>query len=134
MDKINIAQLLESLSIEKNQEKVFQAGESAGASGSFFFFSHDDRFLIKTVSKSEKQVIDEILDEYICHLSDTQNKSLLARIYGLFLIESSFFKNVYIILMQNTSKITDKDNIKYKFDLKGSRVSRYVNLGKIQKK
>ena len=129
LDKINIEHLLESLSIEKNQEKVFQAGESAGASGSFFFFSHDNRFLIKTVSKSEKQVIDEILDEYICHLSDTQNKSLLARIYGLFLIESSFFKNVYIILMQNTSNISDNNNIKYKFDLKGSRVSRYVDLG-----
>lgn len=31
--------------------------------------------------------------------------------------------------MQNTSNISDKNNIKYKFDLKGSRVSRYVDLG-----
>lgn len=62
MDKITVQQLLDSLSISKNQEKVFQAGESAGASGSFFFFSHDDRFLLKTITNSEKQVISDILD------------------------------------------------------------------------
>ena len=105
---------------------MFEAGESAGASGSFFFFSHDDRFLLKTISNSEKVVIEEILDDYIDHLTDTDNFSLLARIYGLFVIESSFFKSINIILMQNTSKILNNENIKYKFDLKGSKVSRTV--------
>lgn len=42
--------LEQSLSPEFNMEQVFQAGEGAGKSGSFFFFSHDRRFLIKTMS------------------------------------------------------------------------------------
>ena len=71
MDNIKIEKLLDSLNINKNQDKIFQAGESAGASGSFFFFSHDERFLLKTISNSEKQVITDFLDEYICHLEDT---------------------------------------------------------------
>ena len=40
-----------SLSPDANREQVFKAGEGAGRSGSFFFFSHDSKFIIKTVSK-----------------------------------------------------------------------------------
>ena len=42
-----------SLSPKFNMEQVFQAGEGAGRSGSFFFFSHDNKFIVKTMSKEE---------------------------------------------------------------------------------
>lgn len=48
-DGISSYDLMDSLSIEKNYKMVFRAGEGAGASGSFFFFSYDNRFLIKTL-------------------------------------------------------------------------------------
>lgn len=32
---------------------VFKAGEGAGRSGSFFFFSHDRKFIIKTMTRTE---------------------------------------------------------------------------------
>jgi Phosphatidylinositol-4-phosphate 5-Kinase len=35
---------------------VFNAGEGAGRSGSFFFFSHDKRFIIKTMSDAERKL------------------------------------------------------------------------------
>jgi hypothetical protein len=40
---------------------VFKAGEGAGRSGSFFFFSHDRKYIIKTMTQSE-------LDLYLQHL------------------------------------------------------------------
>lgn len=43
-----------SLHPKHNVEMVFKAGEGAGKSGSFFFFSHDKKFLIKTMYESEK--------------------------------------------------------------------------------
>jgi hypothetical protein len=43
----------ESLSPKYNREMVFKAGEGAGRSGSFFFFSHDRKFIIKTMTKHE---------------------------------------------------------------------------------
>jgi len=43
----------ESLSPKYNREMVFKAGEGAGRSGSFFFFSHDRKFIIKTMTKLE---------------------------------------------------------------------------------
>jgi hypothetical protein len=40
---------------------IFKAGEGAGKSGSFFFFSHDHRFIIKTMSSGELKLISKIL-------------------------------------------------------------------------
>jgi len=54
-----------SLSIEFNRHRAFKAGEGAGKSGSFFFFSHDDRFLIKTVNQREKGIMLKMLDDYV---------------------------------------------------------------------
>lgn len=73
MDGITQKQLLSSLDIIQNKEKVFQAGEGAGASGSFFFFSYDNKFLLKTIPISEKKILIDILDDYIQHLKDTDN-------------------------------------------------------------
>jgi hypothetical protein len=52
---------------------VFKAGEGAGASGSFFFFSHDNRFLIKTLQSEEKHKMLSMLDDYVDHIKTTGN-------------------------------------------------------------
>ena len=41
LDNITYSDLCESLDVTKNRKGVFKAGEGAGASGSFFFFSKD---------------------------------------------------------------------------------------------
>ena len=52
IDGYNIESLKKSLdpAIEKNIEAIRKAGEGMGKSGSFFFFSHDNEFLIKTMT------------------------------------------------------------------------------------
>jgi hypothetical protein len=52
---------------------VFNAGEGAGESGSFFFFSKDKKFLLKTMRGSEKQKILEMLDGTIEHFKENKN-------------------------------------------------------------
>ena len=49
----NFDVLYQSLSTKFNRNQVFRAGEGAGRSGSFFFFSHDNKFIIKTIPKDE---------------------------------------------------------------------------------
>ena len=49
----NFDVLYQSLSPKFNRNQVFRAGEGAGRSGSFFFFSHDNKFIIKTIPKDE---------------------------------------------------------------------------------
>jgi hypothetical protein len=43
----------QSLAPENNIDMVFKAGESQGKSGSFFFFSKDRHFIIKTMTNSD---------------------------------------------------------------------------------
>lgn len=52
-DGINFQRLFMSLDYKKNRDQIFSSGEASGASGSFFFFSHDRRFIVKTMSKAE---------------------------------------------------------------------------------
>jgi 1-phosphatidylinositol-4-phosphate 5-kinase len=126
IDKIDPEDIMKSLSIEDNIEKMFQAGQGAGASGSFFFFSKDNRFVIKTMTKHEKLVLGEILDDYIDHLTLTENKSLIARIYGVFTIETNQYNSIDVYIMQNTVILNDNNNPTMKFDLKGSTAKREV--------
>ena len=51
----------QSLSPSANRDQVFKAGEGAGRSGSFFFFSHDRKFIIKTMTKEELKLMLSIL-------------------------------------------------------------------------
>ena len=90
---------MESLSLEENRKMVFKAGESAGKSGSFFFFSHDNKFLIKTMKKEEKRIMLGMLDDYINHIKITDNNSLIARIYGIYTLKSNYFTDLDILVM-----------------------------------
>ena len=84
MNNISDESLMQSLDVNKNRKMIFKAGESAGKSGSFFFFSHDHKFIIKTLKGNEKQLLINILDDFIEHFKKNENKSLMARIFGIF--------------------------------------------------
>lgn len=77
-----------------------------------------------------------MLDSYIDHIVHSDNKSLLVRIYGLFTIQSSYFSNLDVILMENINNNFHAMNAKlYTFDLKGSYINRrdQYKKGKILK-
>lgn len=78
---------------------MFKAGQGAGKSGSFFFFSSDRKFVIKTISKTEKDVLLNMLDDLISHYEKTNNQSLIARIYGVCKVKSKSFAQFYIVIM-----------------------------------
>ena len=47
---LTIQMLEHSFSPLLNYDQVFKAGEGSGKSGSFFFLTHDEKFMIKTIS------------------------------------------------------------------------------------
>jgi 1-phosphatidylinositol-4-phosphate 5-kinase len=60
--------------------------ESEGKSGSFFFFSHDHKFIIKTITNSELQtMLGKFMQNYHEHCL-SHPESLLTRIYGIYSI------------------------------------------------
>mmetsp|Transcript_33104 Transcript_33104/g.23875 ORF Transcript_33104/g.23875 Transcript_33104/m.23875 type:complete len:128 (+) Transcript_33104:1607-1990(+) len=104
---------------------VFKAGEGAGKSGSFFFFSHDRKFIIKTMTSTELDLFLRILPDYMNHLKKNKT-SLIAKIFGVFTVRADSIHEVSIILMENTLRLKDSSNLKHVFDLKGSIVKRNV--------
>ena len=99
MDNISPDDLMKSLNVELNRNRVFKAGEGAGASGSFFFFSKDNRFIIKTMQAPEKDKFLAMLDKYIEHIKRTKNKSLIGRIYGIYTIDTNYYVPMHLMIM-----------------------------------
>lgn len=104
-----------------NANQVFKAGEGAGKSGSFFFFSHDNRFIIKTMSSEEMGWLHEIMPQYVEHFKRNPC-SLIAKIFGTFTVQIAGLVPVKVLLMENTLQV--QDNLDKLFDLKGSWVAR----------
>ncbi len=52
--------------------------------------------------------------------------SLLAKILGIYTVNTSHIENCHIMLMENTCQLKNKNELRYIFDLKGSMVDRKV--------
>ena len=55
---------------------------SPGKSGSFFYFSRDYKYIIKTIHHAEHKLLRKILRDYYKHVVENPN-TLLSQIYGL---------------------------------------------------
>lgn len=100
-DNITNEDIIKSLNPNDNREMAFKAGEGSGKSGSFFFFSHDRGFIIKTMNSSEYSTFLKFFKQYMHHLMVNKN-SLLARIYGIFTVNIEKLAPVHLIMMGNT--------------------------------
>lgn len=61
LNNVTDEDVIKSLDPSKNIKNIQNAGEGAGASGSFFFFSSDKRFILKTMSRREINQLIRIL-------------------------------------------------------------------------
>ncbi|XP_021910888.1 phosphatidylinositol 4-phosphate 5-kinase 7-like isoform X2 [Carica papaya] len=55
---------------------------SPGKSGSIFYLSHDDRFVIKTLKRSELKALLKMLPSYYRHVGKHEN-TLITKFFGL---------------------------------------------------
>lgn len=110
--------------IQANISQILKSGEGMGKSGSFFFFSHDGNFLIKSMTTDDFNTFMKLFRSYFEHVNCFAD-SLLARIYGIYSVKMADMNPVYLILMGNTKPCQD-EFIKKIYDLKGSMVKREV--------
>ncbi|XP_061598292.1 phosphatidylinositol 4-phosphate 5-kinase type-1 alpha-like isoform X2 [Cololabis saira] len=93
---------------------------NSGASGSLFYVSSDDEYIIKTVQHKEAEFLQKLLPGYFMNLN--QNKrTLLPKFYGLYCVQAAG-KNIRIAVMNNLLPNTVRMHLKY--DLKGSTYKR----------
>ncbi|KIO21250.1 hypothetical protein M407DRAFT_80598 [Tulasnella calospora MUT 4182] len=94
---------------------------SPGKSGSFFYFSRDYRFIIKTLHHGEHKFLRRVLKQYHAHLKANPH-SLLSRFYGLHRVKMPHGKKIHFVVMNNL--FPPHRDIHETYDLKGSTVGR----------
>mmetsp|Transcript_50855 Transcript_50855/g.99705 ORF Transcript_50855/g.99705 Transcript_50855/m.99705 type:complete len:724 (+) Transcript_50855:98-2269(+) len=97
---------------------------SNSKSGEWFFFSHDKRYMVKTISHDEARILITMLPKYFDHLMKYPD-TLLTRFYGLHKVipaKGKGGRSCYFIVMGSVF-FTDK-RIDTIFDLKGSTLGR----------
>ncbi|XP_020574505.1 phosphatidylinositol 4-phosphate 5-kinase 9 [Phalaenopsis equestris] len=94
---------------------------SPGKSGSVFFLSQDDRFMIKTLRKSEVRVLLRMLPNYHHHVKTYEN-TLITKFFGLHRVKPSSGQKFRFVVMGNM--FCTELRIHRRFDLKGSSLGR----------
>ncbi|KAK7888091.1 Phosphatidylinositol-4-phosphate 5-kinase [Exophiala xenobiotica] len=94
---------------------------SPGKSGSFFYFSRDYKYIIKTIHHAEHKLLRRILRDYYRHVVDNPN-TLISQFYGLHRVKIPYGRKIHFVVMNNL--FPPHRDIHQMFDLKGSTVGR----------
>ncbi|KAG5227712.1 phosphatidylinositol-4-phosphate kinase family protein [Salix suchowensis] len=97
-----------------------------GKSGSFFYLTNDDRYMIKTIKKAEVKVLLRMLPAYYNHVRSSEN-TLVTKFYGLHCVKLTGpnQKKVRFVIMGNL--FCSEFSIHRRFDLKGSSHGRMTS-------
>jgi 1-phosphatidylinositol-4-phosphate 5-kinase len=94
---------------------------SPGKSGSFFYFSRDYKYIIKTIHRGEHKYLRKVLKIYHSHVKENPN-TLISQFYGLHRVKTPFGRKIYFVVMNNL--FPPHRDIHQTFDLKGSTIGR----------
>ena len=94
---------------------------SPGKSGSFFYFSRDYKYIIKTIHHAEHKFLRKVLRDYYDHVRANPN-TLLSQFYGLHRVKIPYGRKIHFVVMNNL--FPPHRDIHRTFDLKGSTVGR----------
>ncbi|CAM0142688.1 unnamed protein product [Umbelopsis sp. WA50703] len=122
--------LVQYLLISLTSKYILSELGSPGKSGSFFYYSRDYRFIIKTISHTEHKFMRRILKQYYEHVSENPN-TLLCRYYGLHRVKLPRGRKIHFVVMANV--FPPNKDIHETFDLKGSKYGRLLPEEEIQK-
>ena len=100
---------------------------SSGKSGSFFYYTQDSRFVLKTIPRSEFKFMKSILKNYHEYLTRHNHESLISKVLGIHKVifyrkKHKMSRKTYFCIMDNVFSTQRKIDIRY--DLKGSTFGR----------
>jgi len=101
-----------------------------GASGSIFYLTRDDEFILKTVSMKEAEFLQKLMPGYYMNLQQNP-RTLLPKFFGMFTYQANQ-KNIRLVVMNNLLPSGVKMHLK--FDLKGSTYKRKASKHEKDKK
>ena len=121
------AEFAESMALPSGADSstmhVISTAMASGRSRAFFFVSQDQRFLLKTASKAEHELMQRVLQPYTEHLGASP-LSLLPRYVGLYTLSTRGKSTRFVVLANFFAGLHP---ISRRYDLKGSTHKRYAS-------
>ncbi|KAJ4822189.1 Phosphatidylinositol 4-phosphate 5-kinase 8 [Turnera subulata] len=124
MFKLDAAEYMMSICGDDGLREI----SSPGKSGSIFYLSLDDRFVIKTLKKFELKCLLKMLPQYYNHVKEHEN-TLITKFFGVHRITLRGRRKVRFVVMGNM--FCTELRIHRRYDLKGSTHGRYTDKDKI---
>jgi len=106
---------------------------SNSKSGQFFFFSHNQRFMVKTLSKTEAKLLRKIMPQYYSYIRKHPH-SLLTKFFGMHRVKPHRRKHINFVIMSSVFYSPQNLEIHEQYDLKGSTKGRKAGPGESMKK
>lgn len=100
-----------------------------GASGSMFFITRDDEFIMKTINHGERKFLSDLLPGYLMNLNQNPY-TLLPKFFGFYCYKVG--KNYHRFVAMNNF-IPSDIKMHQKYDLKGSTYKRFASKTEKQK-
>ncbi|CAD8068511.1 unnamed protein product [Paramecium primaurelia] len=115
-------------SLIKGDLSCLQELTSTGKSGSFFYYTADGQFTLKTIHHQEFRFLKQIMRNYYYHIKNYP-ETLIIKLFGMHKIGIKYQtmlreKVIYFVIMSNVFSTHQEINIRY--DLKGSTYGRYT--------
>jgi 1-phosphatidylinositol-4-phosphate 5-kinase len=100
-----------------------------GKSGSFFYFTRDYRYIIKTITPQEEAFLQKIAYRYYDYMHKNPD-SIIVRLYGLHKVRlAREQKYISVVVMDNLFYNDHNLKMTERYDLKGSTIGRQVLKG-----
>ncbi len=117
----------------KDEQDVESSGMlekfTEGKSGSFFYFTRDFRYIIKTITEEEETFLRKIAYKYYSHMQDNPD-SVIVRLYGLHKVRLARLQRyIAVVVMENLFYNQENMRMHERYDLKGSTIGRRVLKG-----
>jgi 1-phosphatidylinositol-4-phosphate 5-kinase len=111
-----------------NIQAIYNFFTGSGKSSSFFFFSDNKAYVLKTLKESEKSLLLDrgILENYYEYVMNNK-ETLLSKYFGVYTIKVPNMQDITCFIMDNLLG-ADYINIERIYDLKGSTFNRKVDL------
>jgi len=105
----------------KSLTKAPKPMDSPGRSGAKFYYSHDQLYIIKTLTSEEVEQMHSLLVQYHPYVVERHGKTLLPQYLGMYRLTVDNVET-YMVVMRNI--FSNHLKIHKKYDLKGSTVDR----------
>jgi 1-phosphatidylinositol-4-phosphate 5-kinase len=113
-----------SLDLSKNFSRILKAGiNGGGKSGEFFFFSSDNRLIIKTITAGEVKILLRLLPSLTKYFEENRD-TIITKTYGLFSFQRTGVNEIYYFIVMKNINGYPSDCVERKYDLKGSTYTR----------